>query len=436
MSKKSRYLLILVGFIIFIILAPIIVLYVNGFKYNTLSKNFVRTGILAVRTQPSSVDITINNKLVKTSSGDIKFLNPGEYNVVISKQGYQSWSKRLAIVANRVTWANPVPNNLTLFKQYIQPENLSDSNISDFTISSGNILYLSQQSSTSSNLNMVSELDYNNPQSYALPEIVTKISNSPRSNLYLLTNDSKNIALVFNIRDRKIKNLADFLPKKPFKATLSPDGTIYILQENILYKFDQNTLALNKLTQNVVSFASLDGDIYYLNNTSTTTNLSLLTDGNKSSQLLLTNILKSNQSQIFVTLQKQVFVLLGSDLYKVSSSLQLIAKNVTATNFDQSQSNLLVLHDGQLDYYDFNSQTLNFITRSSKVLNNFVFRPDLGYALFFADNSVVALELDTRDHQNQYTFYTAQNPQKFMVDTNTKNLFILDGNKLLIQNIR
>jgi len=47
-----------------------------------------------------------------------------------------------------------------------------------------------------------------------------------------------------------------------------------------------------------------------------------------------------------------------------------------------------------------------------------------------------ALELDLRDKQNEYNFYQAANGQKFALDAAARKLYILDGGKLLVQNIR
>ena len=74
----------LLGFVVFLILAPTIVLYVRGITYDFSKKAFVTTGILAMRLEPKDANIYLNNKL-KRESSDIKFILPGEYDVTVKR---------------------------------------------------------------------------------------------------------------------------------------------------------------------------------------------------------------------------------------------------------------------------------------------------------------------------------------------------------------
>ena len=95
MSKKTRYLLLLLGFVFFILFAPIMVFYVTGLKYDLKTGKFESTGILAMRSTPSSVNVLLNGKIVRKSDGDIKFLLPGEYNLSLQKKRLPALVKTL-----------------------------------------------------------------------------------------------------------------------------------------------------------------------------------------------------------------------------------------------------------------------------------------------------------------------------------------------------
>src|ERR1700722_19081275 len=97
MSKKIRYALIILGFIVFALLAPAILIYVRGLSYDFTTHRFVKTGILSLKTDPGSVSVYLNQKLVSTSSGNLRFLLPGEYDFLLKSPGYFDWVKRFTI---------------------------------------------------------------------------------------------------------------------------------------------------------------------------------------------------------------------------------------------------------------------------------------------------------------------------------------------------
>ena len=107
MVKKTRYFIIAIGFVFFLIAAPVIVLYVKGVNFDFDSKSFIQTGILAVRSNPTDAAIFLDGQQKRQNQGDVKFLVPGAYQVQIKKAGYSDWSKRLNVEAGQVTWASP-----------------------------------------------------------------------------------------------------------------------------------------------------------------------------------------------------------------------------------------------------------------------------------------------------------------------------------------
>src|SRR5574340_748921 len=121
MTQSSRYILILAGFILFLVAAPVIIMYVRGFTYDFKNNKFVSTGILAVRSDPKSANVYLDGKLKRKNSADLKFLAPREYDLELQKDGYLTWSKRLQVRPGQVTWAGPVGSKIFLF--HSNPEN-------------------------------------------------------------------------------------------------------------------------------------------------------------------------------------------------------------------------------------------------------------------------------------------------------------------------
>jgi hypothetical protein len=105
MTRRSRYIILLIGFIAFLIGAPLIVLYIRGMSFDPETGKLVNTGILAVRSEPKDSAIYLDGDLKEEEEADIKFLRPKEYELVLRKPDYFDWRKRVSIKANEVTWA-------------------------------------------------------------------------------------------------------------------------------------------------------------------------------------------------------------------------------------------------------------------------------------------------------------------------------------------
>jgi hypothetical protein len=435
MSKKARYFLLCCGIFIFIVFAPLMVLYVTGFKYDVKAKGFVKTGILAIRSDPGSVNVLLDGKLIKKSAGDIKFLSPGEYNLTLQKTDYQDWSKRFFVDVNQVTWANPSPNKLFLFRKNSEPHVLT-TGVTAMYVAGSNILYLSPQGLSVSPVDNSTQIT-----NFSLKNPATSMVSSPNhENFILLNSTDKNsttsTAAIFNLRSKTLTDIGRLFTK-PFTLQFSDNNELYALSDNTVYKIDVPAIKKTEIANSVQNFTVVQGNLYYLQKIAATSSLmSLPLTAGGQPQLLISGIPSFSTSSLMVNFQKQILILLDSTLYRASNILIPVTEDVSEVSFDQAGGSVLVLHSGQLDFYNYDAQNLNFITRTGLPIKNFLIRPDLNYAFFYKNTSLEALELDLRDHQNEYKFYTATNPQTFMLDNDGKNIYILDDGKLMVQVIR
>ena len=117
MTLTKRYALITVCVIIFLIIAPVLVLGIQGYIYDFENKKLVRTGIIVIQTEPKDVEVKIegnNSTRLRHKSGTVRFLIPGDYEIQISKNGYETWHKRMAVKAGLVTWVNESADKIFL----------------------------------------------------------------------------------------------------------------------------------------------------------------------------------------------------------------------------------------------------------------------------------------------------------------------------------
>jgi len=106
-KKKIR---LIIFFLIFIIISPLIVLYANGDIFND-GWNILKTGGIYVSSAPNGSEIFINSKIrEKTTFFErdilIKNLRSDVYRVDVKKDGYNTWTKDITILNNIVSDAN------------------------------------------------------------------------------------------------------------------------------------------------------------------------------------------------------------------------------------------------------------------------------------------------------------------------------------------
>lgn len=125
MKLRNRFSLVGLGVVIFLIITPVLVLFARGFQLDLKNRQFIKTGILVVATQPDKAQVVIDDKPFKRlTPSTVRFLLPGDYVVRVEKDGYFSWTKRLSIKSQFVTWANLNLEFITLFlKKPIEQSN-------------------------------------------------------------------------------------------------------------------------------------------------------------------------------------------------------------------------------------------------------------------------------------------------------------------------
>jgi PEGA domain len=121
MRYKTRIGILIGAILVFLILAPIVILYTAGFRYNSKKQRVEKVGIIFVRSRPSGADIYLDGKKrSETTPARLRNLLPGDYDVKISKNGYSDWEKTLPVGSELTTFAESV----ALFKN-ADPEEIN-----------------------------------------------------------------------------------------------------------------------------------------------------------------------------------------------------------------------------------------------------------------------------------------------------------------------
>ncbi|MDI6591372.1 MAG: hypothetical protein QME61_00290 [Patescibacteria group bacterium] len=113
MTKKTRTILFLICFLLFLLITPTVVFYSQGYRFDFENKKITQTGGIFLKVSPKQVEIYLNGKLKEETdfffgSALIEELSPKKYEVKIKKEGYHFWQKNLEIKEKQVTEAKNI----------------------------------------------------------------------------------------------------------------------------------------------------------------------------------------------------------------------------------------------------------------------------------------------------------------------------------------
>lgn len=115
MNIKARRILYLFFVVLFLIAAPPLILYTSGYRYDFKYKRIVETGSLVVRSYPEGANIYLNGEIVKHESPTIiNTILPGEINLLVEKEGYIPFEKKIEIRAKVTSFEE----NIKLYPNY------------------------------------------------------------------------------------------------------------------------------------------------------------------------------------------------------------------------------------------------------------------------------------------------------------------------------
>jgi hypothetical protein len=133
--------------LLFVVVAPILILYASGYRLDK-AFNIASTGGIFVTTSQSGTNVYLNNELVRTTSifqrnAFIQNLKPGKYTLRVGKDNFQEWRKTLSVFPETVTEARSfiLPSNATIT---LVPQKILDtSKIATSTISNPDYIAVS-----------------------------------------------------------------------------------------------------------------------------------------------------------------------------------------------------------------------------------------------------------------------------------------------------
>lgn len=130
-SNRKSLLIILSVALVIVSSTLLISIFARGYRLDTKNGNLKIkvTGLLSVTSKPKSASVYVDNLLV-TATDDTLNLNPGSYQLKISKDGYFPWEKNIQIQPELVYQADA-----QLLRQNFEPKSLTQGKIFNLAIS-------------------------------------------------------------------------------------------------------------------------------------------------------------------------------------------------------------------------------------------------------------------------------------------------------------
>jgi hypothetical protein len=91
--------------LVFVVAAPLVVLYTAGYRLNISNRRLQQTGVLAITTFPRGGSIVLNGQnLAQKTPYVVQRVMPSMHSVVLNKKGYHEWSQRVRVDEGRTSY--------------------------------------------------------------------------------------------------------------------------------------------------------------------------------------------------------------------------------------------------------------------------------------------------------------------------------------------
>ncbi len=405
MTKKRRTLLFRISLIMFILAAPAVVLYSQGYRFDFQEKRVVQTGAFYFKVLPNNSEISINGEFEKETSGLngsalVNNFLPKTYEVKIEKDGYYSWQKNLEIMKKQVTEAK----NIVLFPENKKFELLGQ-NISNFWVTEKGIITLELKDKTW-------ELKLFEPKKDIKSHLIDEKDIYLRGADFIsleLSKNPKEVYLNIGIKEQEKRFILSF---DKFPPTITEEKNI-LLPENVL---------------------DSDGN-YYLNN------LGYILEKNSLSKVNENPFPISKETKYELNIFSDHFFLKENKslhlFEKDSETFKKIFENVNEMKISPSSKNLAVVNGSELWILALKenigqpkrkAEEKIFLTRFSEKIDNLFWLND-NYLIFAFKEKIKIAEIDNRDKINIVDIDELLSSKIFW-DQSSKKLYALSENNL------
>lgn len=407
MDIRVRRVLFVIFSLIFLIIAPALIFYAFGFRYNFNKRQVVKTGAMFIKSYPKDASIYLDDKLLKKNTPtQLTHLLPNNYEVKIVKEGYWPWEKNLTVQSQATTFIEDV----ALFKKDLEWQSLATGSFAALLLSpeQDQLALLKNETELKQlalyNLNDNKEkILYQNKTAKNLSLIAWCNSNkkfiAQQDNDFLIINpESEQVSSLYSLTKRRFNQV---------KCDYYNDNLIYGLSDQKLYQINLTEKTTHLLfNEPTLAFVPWKTKLLYV--TTLASKDVLKSYFNKETQEILT--LPIARHYQFIPSQKENLALLNTDeatAYLLEpfaeQPVKGLLQNVTGLKWYNDEQ-LLYWNKFELFAYYPKSQEKILLERSTTPILNAFWHPGLVYVFSQTAELLKIYELDSRDQRNIYDF--------------------------------
>lgn len=453
MTKRFRTILFSILVILFIFIAPLVILYSQGYRFDLETKKITQTGAFYFKVLPKTGKIYLDEKLEKKTdflfgTAFVDDLLPKKYEIKIEKEGYYPWQKLLEVQEKIVTEAK----NIVLISKNPNFEILTKE-IKDFFFSPNEKKIILKKSDEKIWTLEILDIDKNISRNLINEKEFVKGKNAELLDLKW-SHDSKRVLLSLKIKET-IKHFIletteendlislDFLGKDIRKISFSPqkNSEIFFIKKNNLFKSDFIKKEISEpILNNLISYKPLNSNLIWLNDEGFLFKSNL--SGEKIEVLNLKPIDIESESEYKITAYNLSKILIQKSntlfyLEQDSKTFKEISNSVKNFRFSPDFKKVVYWNDYEiwilfleekLDQPPKMIGELTFLTRFSEKIKE-VFWYTSHYLIFNTGDKIKIIEIDDRDKINTVNLTSFEEPKIFW-NKSYKNLYILTNENL------
>ena len=425
MRLRTRRFLYSGAFLIFMIVAPLVILFGLGYRYDPLRHRVAIAGALYIKSYPAGATVFLDaSNTGKRTPTRIFNVSPGIHRITVELDGFVPWSKNLAVESRSTTFVR----DIGLFKR-TTPSFVSiggkdvkaarDADIYAFIDSNRQVRITNMTTNYSYALDTLQQVT----DLYAISPDGTNIIARSNSGIFLIDSNSSS--------QRSIMKSAD---QSPYRFYFDPAdaATVWSLHANRLqaHNTDDGTIS-----------SSLAADGAFIDETSflvtrqtpTSTQLTSYDRGLHPVQIVSAQIAEQNTP---VSDDELMTVL--------STGHSLIAYNrkngeltvLDATCFDLLKDRLLISSGLETAIFDLTTSQKTLLDRSTETVNAVVWHPNGSYYMQHRGNELQLVELDGRDVRNSMVLATVADPYWSVFNAKGSQLYVVTPSSNVVYSIQ
>ncbi|MBM3250920.1 MAG: hypothetical protein FJZ07_01650 [Candidatus Nealsonbacteria bacterium] len=452
MTKRTRNVLFLTLLALFLVAAPLAVLYSLGWRFDWRTKKIIQPGIFYFKVWPRNVEIYLDDKLEKKTdfffgSGLIENLPPKKYEVEIKKENFHAWRKNLEIKEREVTEVK----NIVLIPTNPRFSPLSEDVENFFFSPDGKKIILKEKDENGWGLKLF-ELNKNLKSHLIKEEDISRLG----ADLIDLefSPDSKRIILKVGTKEKLIFYLLELDKIPPALTALSfPEleaeevyfnpktaEKLFFSEKGKLFEFTLTDKNISpSLLENIIAILISRNNVYYLDNTG----FIFRTDFSFSARDKLNSAplhLKKETEYRIVASDFKITLKEDDVLYIFDENKKLLEKVSEPVNnlkFSPDSKKFVYFNDYEI-WLLFTEKIIEpprkesgekiFLTRFSEKIDN-VFWYTSHYLIFNVGDKIKVAEIDDRDKINIYDLIEFPTPEIFW---SNKKLYVLSKQTIYV----